>query len=64
MRFFDFLLLATMTCLATFWMNESFMAGQYFWAFLYGAIVARNLRFAYKITLFIRIMEAATKKKG
>lgn len=62
MRFFDFFLLAITTAFATFWMNEAFLAGQIFWGFLYGAVLARNLRFAYKITLFIRLVEGATKK--
>lgn len=63
MRIPEFLFLALMTGLSTFWMNEAILAGSYFWASLYGAIVARNLIFTYRVSRFIKVVENLTKKK-
>ena len=63
MRIPEFIFLALITGLATYWMNESILAGSYFWASLYGAIVARNLYFSYRVSRFIRVVENLTKKK-
>lgn len=63
MRISDFLLLAVVTGLMTYWMNASIIAGNYIWACLYGAIVARNLFYSYKVSRFIRLIEDVTKRK-
>ena len=63
MRIPEFIFLALITGLATYWMNESILAGSYLWASFYGVIVARNLYFSYRVSRFIRVVENLTKKK-
>ena len=63
MRIPEFLFLSLITGLATYWMNESILAGSYLWASLYGAVVVRNLYFSYRVSRFIRVVEKLTKKK-
>ncbi|MDO5078188.1 MAG: DUF3272 family protein [Streptococcus minor] len=63
MRIAEFLFLAVVTVLSTYWMNEAILAGSYFWATLYGMIVVRNLYFTYRVSRFIRVVETLTKKK-
>ncbi|MBF0835272.1 DUF3272 family protein, partial [Bacteroides acidifaciens] len=48
MRVTKFIFLAITTALATYWMNEAFLAGNYFWASIYGFFVIRNLRLSYR----------------
>lgn len=63
MRLSQFLLLAIFTALATYWMNESFLTGQFIWAGLFAYFVFRNLYYSYRITKFIQTMENSTKRK-
>jgi hypothetical protein len=64
MRIPEFIFLALMTSLSTYWMNQSFLTGSYFWAGVFAFIVLRNLYFSYKVSRFIRVVETITKKKG
>ncbi|MBF0818949.1 DUF3272 family protein [Streptococcus acidominimus] len=62
MRVTKFIFLAITTALATYWMNEAFLAGNYFWASIYGFFVIRNLRLSYRVSKVIQVLENLTKK--
>ncbi|MER0122487.1 DUF3272 family protein [Streptococcus sp. ZJ93] len=62
MRISQFLFLALTTALATYWMNEAILAGEYMWAAIYGFFVVRNLRWSYRVSKVIRVFEDLTKK--
>lgn len=55
-------MLALTTALATYFMNDSILAGDYFFAGIFGLIVLRNLHFSYQITKVIRFFNKPTKK--
>ncbi|MBF0777237.1 DUF3272 family protein [Streptococcus cuniculi] len=63
MRVTQFIFLAITTALATYWMNEALFAREYFWATIYGFFVLRNLRFSYRVSKVIQVLEHRTKKK-
>ncbi|MEY8462722.1 DUF3272 family protein [Streptococcus merionis] len=64
---YQFILLALSTAFATYFFNESIMAGQYFFVVIWGSILLRNLRSSYQLSKFIRMVEKQvdkiTKKK-
>ena len=62
MRQSQFLFLAITTALATYFMNESILAGDFVFAALYACILGRNLHFSYKVTKVIRFMTNHSKK--
>lgn len=64
MKWTQFIPLAIFTLLATYWMNDAILSGQYFWAGLYAVIVVRNLHFSYQVTQAIRLMNGHPKKRG
>ncbi|HFI0149617.1 TPA: DUF3272 family protein [Streptococcus suis] len=60
----QFLFLAFTTAFATYFMNSSILSGDFLFAGLYGFFVYRNLRFSYRVTKFLRLVEKSTKRKG
>ncbi|MBF0786790.1 MULTISPECIES: DUF3272 family protein [unclassified Streptococcus] len=64
MRVTQFIFLTITTVFATYWMNESILAGDYVWTLIYGFFVVRNLRLSYRVSKVIRVLENLTKKQG
>ncbi|MBF0775210.1 hypothetical protein BVE84_01540 [Streptococcus azizii] len=63
MRVTQFIFLMLTTVLATYWMNEAILAGEYLWAAIYGFFVIRNLRMSYRVSKVIQVLESLTKKQ-
>ncbi|MDG3131737.1 DUF3272 domain-containing protein [Streptococcus suis] len=62
MKLLQFLFLAFATILATYFMNASILAGDFWIAGIYAFILFRNFHFAYKVTKIIRLFDGKSKK--
>lgn len=61
MRITRFVFLMLTTSLATYWMNEAILAGEFSWAIVYGFFVLRNLRVSYQVSKMVRFFDMINK---
>lgn len=63
MRRRDFMLVALICAFETYFLNESLLEGQYFFALFWGFLLLGNLQKAHFLDRFVRSLDIIIKKK-